>query len=94
MIFSQRFRVVWIDAMVARGFGINRADVTATFGVSKPQASTDLREHQRRFPGAMIYDTSLKRYTAGSSRSGIDPAVQAAVLKAATAMSTCRDLFP
>jgi len=61
--FAQR-RQDWI-AETVRVFGfINREHIQKKFGVSTPQASTDLREFQRVHPGAITYDRSGKRYVA------------------------------
>jgi len=49
------FRLYWEG-------GINRADITAQFGVSVPQASKDLSQYQDLAPGNMLYDKSGKRY--------------------------------
>jgi hypothetical protein len=44
-----------------RGF-VNRGDVTEVFGVSAAQASADLMKYQEINPGALVYQTSRKRY--------------------------------
>lgn len=54
------FRVFWDG-------GINRSDLTERFGVSVPQASTDLSLYQKLAPDNLAYDTSEKRYTASSA---------------------------
>jgi len=51
------FRVFWEG-------GIRRADLTDTFGVSVPQASSDLSLYQELAPGNLIYDSSEKKYIA------------------------------
>lgn len=51
------FRVYWEG-------GIRRADLTATFGVSVPQASADLSLYQEQAPGNIVYDSSEKKYIA------------------------------
>lgn len=59
-------RQEWI-AETLRVFGfINRGHLKRKFGVSTPQASTDLQTFQRLNPGAMAYDTKAKRYLATS----------------------------
>ena len=45
--------------------GINRADISARFGVSTPQASNDLSLYQKLSPSNLAYDSSAKRYIAG-----------------------------
>lgn len=54
------FRVFWDG-------GVNRSDLTERFGVSVPQASTDLSLYQKLAPDNLVYDASEKRYTASSS---------------------------
>lgn len=51
------FRVYWEG-------GIRRVDLTDTFGVSVPQASSDLSLYQELAPGNMVYDSSKKMYVA------------------------------
>lgn len=59
---QQRFE--WI-AETLRVFGfINREHIQRKFGISRPQASLDLAGFQRRYPQAMTYDPSAKRYVA------------------------------
>lgn len=54
----------WI-AETLRVFGfINRDHLVRKFGISTPQASTDLQRFMRLNPKAMHYDASLKRYQA------------------------------
>ena len=43
---------------------INRSALTTQFGISKPQASSDLKRYEERAPGNLVYDKSLKRYFA------------------------------
>lgn len=60
-------RMDWI-AETLRVFGfINRDHLVRKFGISTPQASTDLQRFMRLYPKAMQYDTSLKRYQARSN---------------------------
>jgi hypothetical protein len=44
--------------------GVNRSDITTKFGVSVPQASSDLSSYQKVAPNNLRYDSSLKRYVA------------------------------
>jgi len=63
-------RMAWI-AETLRVFGfINRSHLMRKFGISEPQASHDLAEYARLYPGAMRYDTSSKRYTATAAGTG------------------------
>ncbi len=49
------FRLYWDGA-------VNRADITRQFGVSVPQASSDLSAYQRIAPENTRYDTRVKKY--------------------------------
>lgn len=61
--FAQQ-RQEW-TAETLRVFGfINREHIERKFGVSTPQASTDLRIFQQHNPGRIAYDGSAKRYVA------------------------------
>ena len=60
----QTYRMEWI-AETLRVFGfINRQHLQVKFGMSRPQASADLAAFARRYPKAMTYDLSGKRYIA------------------------------
>lgn len=62
MNWFQKQRQEWI-AETLRVFGyINREHIERKFGVSTPQASTDLRAFQVLNPGVMVYDTRHKCY--------------------------------
>lgn len=55
-------RVAWIFEMLhVYGF-INREHLMRKFGISRPQASKDLRTCQRNSAGSMHYNLSSKRY--------------------------------
>lgn len=59
--FEQQ-RMEWI-AETLRVFGfINREHLERKFGISTPQASSDLQEFQDRHPDMMVYNKSSKRY--------------------------------
>lgn len=59
-----RQRMEWITETL-RVFGfIGRPHLQRKFGISLPQASLDLTAFQRRYPGVLRYDSSLKRYVA------------------------------
>jgi len=61
-------RQEWI-AETLRVFGyINREHIERKFGVSTPQASTDLRLFQERHPDRIVYDASAKRYVAAERK--------------------------
>ena len=62
MRFSAAFRLVWIDAVLQRGERRRRADLVEAFGISVPQASSDLAAYRRLFPGAARYDKGKKGY--------------------------------
>lgn len=49
------------DTLGRKGF-INRADIVVAFGISVPQASTDIQAWLAANPGKATYNTSTKRY--------------------------------
>jgi predicted DNA-binding transcriptional regulator YafY len=55
-------RLEFIDFICFWEGEINRSDITQRFGVSAPQASTDLTAYQQAAPGNLHYDLSAKRY--------------------------------
>lgn len=64
MRWFEQHRMEWI-AETLRVFGyINRDHLMRKFGISTPQASSDLQQFQRLNPKAMTYDQSAKRYVA------------------------------
>ena len=55
-------RMVFIaEALNVFGY-INREHLERKFSISTPQASSDLREYQKRHPLSMTYNKSMKRY--------------------------------
>ena len=59
--FEQQ-RLDWILETI-RVFGfINRVHIERKFGISTPQASSDLREFQQCYPDAITYNKCSKRY--------------------------------
>lgn len=57
-------RIEWItEALGIFGF-INRTHLQSKFGVSNAQAALDFKLFNERYPGAMTYDSSQKRYVA------------------------------
>lgn len=66
MNWCERQRMDWIEETL-RVFGfINREHLMRKFGISQPQASTDLQTFARLHPGAMRYDLSAKRYVSAA----------------------------
>lgn len=73
MRWFEQHRMHWI-AETLRVFGfINRDHLVRKFGISVPQASSDLRAFARLHPEAMTYDVSAKRYLARQASSVSDP---------------------
>jgi len=72
------YRLRFIEARLFWSGRINRSDIVDQFGVSQPQASTDLRLYQNLAPGNAVYDKSAKTYRAGETFSPIftDPAME------------------
>lgn len=58
-------RLEFIDFRLYWEGRINRSDLTEFFGVSVPQASTDLTKYQEMAPNNAVYDKTLKTYVAG-----------------------------
>ena len=64
MRWFEQHRQDWIEETLEVFGFINREHLMKKFGVSMPQASTDLQTYQRLNPGAMSYNLSTKRYEA------------------------------
>jgi len=62
MTWFEDMRLLWIGEMLDIYGFINRKHLMLKFGISKPQASTDLRRFQKRFPDRMTYNVGLKTY--------------------------------
>lgn len=58
-------RLEFIDFRLFWEGHINRGDLVAFFGVSVPQASSDLAEYQEKAKGNAVYDKTRKTYVAG-----------------------------
>jgi len=56
------YRQKWISEMLLVYGFINREHLMTKFGISQPQASTDLQVFARDHPTMMQYDTSRKTY--------------------------------
>lgn len=60
--WAQRQRLALIDqALESKGM-VRRQDLVEAFGISLPQATTDLAEYERVAPGNMTYDTRAKAW--------------------------------
>lgn len=60
-------RLEFIDFRLLWEGRINRQDVKDFFGISTPQASSDMRRYMESAPGNTFYDKSLKTYVAADS---------------------------
>jgi hypothetical protein len=58
-------RLEFIDFRLYWEGHVNRGDLVAFFGVSVPQASSDLAEYQEAARGNAVYDKTRKTYVAG-----------------------------
>jgi hypothetical protein len=58
-------RLEYIEFCLFWDGSVNRSDITKRFGVSVPQASTDLAQYRDRAPENLVYDTRSKRYLPG-----------------------------
>jgi hypothetical protein len=57
-----RCRLAWMERQAQQAGSINRSDLSATFGISKAQASADFQEYLTLNPGSLIYDLRSKAY--------------------------------
>ena len=74
MTWATDKRYDYIAERLSTAGRVRRADLINTFGISRAQASVDLRNYQRRWPGNIRYDSSLKSYVpAGSPRADLTP---------------------
>ncbi|MDR3638881.1 MAG: WYL domain-containing protein [Isosphaeraceae bacterium] len=58
-------RLEFIDFRLFWEGHVNRGDLVSFFGVSVPQASSDLAEYQKAAKGNAVYDKTRKTYVAG-----------------------------
>lgn len=58
----RRQRLEWIDEISEIYGFINREHICKKFGISIPQASLDLTDFNKIFPGRLQYDRSAKIY--------------------------------
>lgn len=63
--WGQERRLEFIDWRLQWDGRINRADLTAFFGISVPQASLDIAKYLEMAPTNAVYDRSAKVYLAG-----------------------------
>jgi DNA polymerase I-like protein with 3'-5' exonuclease and polymerase domains len=67
MTWCEQQRHDWIGECL-RVFGfINREHLQRKFGISQPQASKDLNAYLKRYPKAMTYNLTTKRYEASDA---------------------------
>lgn len=64
MRWSQERRLQFIDFRLQWEGRLNRADMTRFFQISVPQASMDIRRYIELAPANLIYDRSLRAYSA------------------------------
>jgi hypothetical protein len=64
--WSVERRLEFIDFRLFWEGHVNRSDLVEFFGVSVPQASSDLTHYQDLARGNAVYDKTLKRYVAGT----------------------------
>lgn len=55
-------RLDFIDLRLLMHGTIRREHIVSTFGVSQPQASSDIGAFLEQYPGALDYDKSAKQY--------------------------------
>ncbi len=59
--FDQKIRLMYLEAKLFTDGNVYTGILT-DLGIGRAQASKDLNEYLFRFPGAMHYDRSVKRY--------------------------------
>lgn len=62
MNYFQQMRHSYISEFIKKNGYINRSDITDKFGVSIPQASTDLARWMANNPEKIEYNPKTKRY--------------------------------
>jgi hypothetical protein len=76
-------RLDYIDFRLMTAGTVGRMDLMRTFGISTPQASADLNEYARLYPGMMAYSKTARRYVmaaiVGDTRRGNTPGVIRAI---------------
>ncbi|HCM5830586.1 WYL domain-containing protein [Klebsiella pneumoniae] len=65
--WGQDRRLEFIDFRLLWEGRLNRADITAFFGISVPQASLDLAKYQEIAPDNVLYDRNQKSYVASAN---------------------------
>ena len=63
----ENYRMDWIKEMLHIYGFVNRQHLQRKFGISVPQASTDLNNFRRLYPDMIAYDLTLKRYVLASN---------------------------
>lgn len=71
--WGQGRRLEFIDFRLRWEQRLNRADLTAFFGISVPQASLDIAKYAEMAPANLVYDRSAKVYVAGPSFAPLYP---------------------
>jgi hypothetical protein len=69
--WGQERRLEFIDFRLLWDGRLNRSDLTAFFGISVPQASTDLALYQQMAPKNLVYDKQQKAYVAAAEFSPV-----------------------
>lgn len=62
MNWAQERRLDYIDFRMVTCGWVSRSDLIRTFGISLPQASTDLGSFLTLYPDSLVYDKSAKLY--------------------------------
>lgn len=60
--WAQQQRMHFIGVCLEQYGYINRAAIMAMYGISMPQAATDLADFQELNPDSMVYNRNAKRY--------------------------------
>lgn len=71
--WGQERRLEFVDFRLAWDGRLNRADLMGFFGISVPQASTDISRYKELAPDNLVYDGSARTYVATSAFSPVFP---------------------
>ena len=73
MKWPKRQRLAFIARQLSAAGRLNCADIMREFGVSRAQASLDLRDYQAADPTHVIYDASAKCFRPGPGLRDVRP---------------------
>lgn len=84
--FAHRMRLIWLDAALESKNMVRRSDLVDAFGISTPQASSDIQAYRTQFSDHITYDLSAKGYRSTGKAPVWPDKVRAAVTAAVDAI--------